>query len=56
MGQFEYKKRLDEALGKAFAARDPKVRLAYMDLAEFYERQVRRSFGVQSPDVPVHFL
>lgn len=32
---------LERALSKAFAARDPRVRAAYMDLAEFYETQLK---------------
>lgn len=46
MGSVEFRERLDDALKKAFAASDPRVRLAYMDLAEFYERQVRRYDGL----------
>lgn len=32
----EYRRCLNEALRKAFAAKDKKVRLAYFDLAQFY--------------------
>ena len=35
------------AMAKAFAARAPKVRLAYFDLANFYRDQLGRRFRTQ---------
>lgn len=49
MGTVDYKSCLDDALRKAFAAREPKVRLAYMELAEFYQRQVQRTSALGAP-------
>ena len=40
---------LQRALNQAFAARNPTVRSAYMDLADFYEAQLRKICGVSTP-------
>jgi hypothetical protein len=54
MGKTDLSTSLEHALNRAFAARDPKVRAAYMDLAEFYELQLKKSSGSLSAH-PVHF-
>ena len=49
VGQPDLRFCLQGALSKAFAANDPKVRAAYMDLANFYESQLRKTCGVSDP-------
>lgn len=41
---------LKDALTHALAARNPQVRIAYMDLAEFYEAQLRRLAAPQQSE------
>lgn len=44
MDEFEYHQQFGDALDQAFAARDPAVRRAYLDLADFYrEKLVERT-------------
>ena len=40
MGQADNQRRFQEALCRAFAARDQRARLAYFDLATFYHRRL----------------
>ncbi|WP_338503974.1 hypothetical protein V6R86_09230 [Sphingomonas kaistensis] len=51
MGREELRTSLDAALTKAFAARNERVRMAYIDLADFYERQLRKNYGAGSGSV-----
>ncbi len=51
MDAFEYQHQFNDALEHAFAANDPAVRRAYLDLADFYrekleERTQMRRAGV----------
>lgn len=54
MGKTDLSTSLEHALNKAFASKDPKVRAAYMDLAEFYDLQLKRVYG-SSISHPLHF-
>lgn len=45
MGREDLRASLEMALTKAFAARNDRVRMAYMDLADFYEQQLRKRCG-----------
>lgn len=51
MGQEDLRTSLNAALTKALAARNERVRMAYMDLADFYERQLRKAHGAGSESV-----
>lgn len=42
MRQADIQRRFQEALCRAFAARDPRARRAYFDLATFYHRRLGR--------------
>lgn len=46
---------LEEALTKAFAAKDRRVRSAYMDLADFYDRRLRELEGPHDRSGPRYF-
>lgn len=49
MGEADFSTCLERALTKGFAARNPRVRAAYMDLAEFYDTQLRKSGHYSDP-------
>lgn len=40
MGQMDDQRHFQEALCKAFAARDQRIRIAYFDLAAFYHHRL----------------
>ena len=42
MTELNFQKCFEDALTKAFASQNARARLAYLDLAEFYERQAQR--------------
>ncbi len=43
MQQSNYRAEFDAALSKAFAARSPEVRNAYLELATFYRRKLEEA-------------
>ena len=48
MTELNFHKCVEEALTKAFACQSVRARRAYLDLAEFYERQTVRAGGGSS--------
>ena len=49
MGQADNQRRFQEALCRAFAARDERARLAFFDLATFYHRRLQREAQFHPP-------
>jgi hypothetical protein len=45
MVEVELEVAIQDAMSKAFSARHPKAQLAYLDLAEFFSKQLRRRYG-----------
>ena len=47
MDAFEYQQQFNDALDQSYAARDPAVRRAYLDLADFYREKLQERTQMQ---------